>query len=182
MKLEKLTLPIMVAAAVIGIWLLFRGSNSTPTAVTLPNPSSSGVAPGVQPVNYYVPATSISPSPLVVMQQPTNPNPAAPAPASAPPYLVFNLSPLQNLASNPPEPVTTGEGNGGCKSSCNQCTKKSSCNQPYGYPDGATATPLVTTRARQVNQAGPTWIQKAQANINAYLALENQPAISNIAV
>ena len=181
MKPEKLFLPLMVGAAVIGIYLLFRNTNSQSQALTVPNPSSSGVTQAassggvVQPVTYNVPATSISPDPIVVLSDPSNPNPSSTPTTQPPAYLAFNFPPASNLSQTAATPATSESG--GCKSSCNQCSKKSSCNQANGFVDGSVSSPLASSTARLVKNGGDTWIENTRNNINAYLSLEGQPTI-----
>ena len=81
MKLEKLFLPLSIFAAVIAVYVFFRGQGNGAANLTFPSTASSGVPEAytsqgqVQPVNYQVAAQPINPSPLITLAQPYNTNP-----------------------------------------------------------------------------------------------------------
>lgn len=195
MDVQKYFFPLGVLAAVLGIYAIFRKTTGTPNAIaTFPNPSSSGVGlptdppqsaggvSSVAPVTYNVPATSFAPSPLIVLQNPYNPNPQASDPSQtqdngAPAYLTFNLSPASDLNKTPAsrsqlrkaQPNAQGDsdhGGCGCGGGCS-----GSCNQANSFPDGNGSVKLSTSKANQL-KAQSSWLSPAQQNMMAYLQSE----------
>lgn len=195
MDVQKYFFPLGVLAAVLGVYAIFRKSGSTPNAIaTYPNPASSGVGlpsdfantqgvgASVAPVTYNVPATSLAPSPLIVLQNPYNPNPQASDPANtqdnaAPAYLTFNFGPQSDLNKTPAsrsqlrkaQPNAQGDsdhGGCGCGGGCS-----GSCNQANSFPDGNGSIKLSTSKANQL-KVQSSWLSPAQQNMMAYLQSE----------
>lgn len=176
MKLEKLFLPLTIFAAVIAVYVFFRKSGGSQT-ITAPSTASSGVPEAytsqgqVQPVNYQVAGVPSDPSPATVLANPFSANPGG-SPLGTPAYLNYNLGP-GNLLNTPPVVTIPPESNCGCGGGGGTCANQ--CGVQNGFPDGSNTTPLDTTRSRQLAASKPgTWQPQAVANLNAYLALENQ--------
>lgn len=189
MKIEKLFLPLTVFAAVIAVYLAFRGTGNTNPASTIPNTASSGVPATyssggvVQPVNYDVPSIATSPNPLVLLSQPSNPNPQGNSQSdgsTGPAYLTFNQGPGKDLSKTKPPITATTMTCSGCSGGCQSCANQ--CNQSNAFPDGSGNTKLSSSRTRQLAQSTPgDWLKSAIDNTNAYLALEgNAPAIPTL--
>lgn len=174
MKLEKLFLPLSILAAVIAVYVFFRGEGGA-QALTFPSTSSSGVPEAstsqgqVQPIQYSVAAQPVNPSPIITLSEPYNSNPGG-VQNQTPAYLNYNLG-AGNLLNSPPA-LTPPDANCGCGSGCGSCANQ--CGAANSYSDGSGQSQLVTTRARQ-NAGADTvqWQPTAIANLNAYLALEN---------
>jgi hypothetical protein len=178
MKLEKLFLPLSIFAAVIAVYVFFRGQGGAST-LTFPSTSSSGVPEAatsqgqVQPINYSVAAQPVNIPPVVALSQPNNPNPGGVS-NGTPAYLNYNLG-AGNLLNSPPIPFTPPDANCGCGSGCGSCANQ--CGQQNSYSDGSGQTQLVSTRTKQSNGADTaSWQPTAIQNLNAYLALENSDA------
>lgn len=159
MKPEKFFFPLMVFAAVIAVYMLFR--KREPATVTQPSTSASGlplVTPQAQ--NYNVNPAQVAPSPLVMLADPFSHDPNNPS-AKPPSYLAFNFGPSHDLTKTPtPKP---DKKKNGCSGSCNSCD---SCSQDSNtFPDGQTTTRLSSSRGRQV-AAQPDWIANALANLS----------------
>jgi len=175
MKLEKLFLPLSIFAAVIAVYIFFRGTGGAAT-LTFPSTGASGVTAAqsaggqVQPVNYSVAAQPINPSPIITLSNPYDPNPGGVS-NGTPAYLNYNLGP-GNLLNSPPAPATPPDANCGCGGGCGSCANQ--CGAANSYSDGSGQTQLVSTRARQAFSAGPQTL--AIQNLNAYLAMENSDA------
>lgn len=173
-SIEKLFLPLSVVAAVIAVYVFFRRSGGAQT-ITAPSTASSGVPESytsqgqVQPINYQVAAVPSDPSPLVVLSDPFSANPGG-TQTGTPAYLAYNLGP-GNLLNATPQ-IDAPESNCGCD--CGG-TCANQCGMQNAFPDGGTDSMLVTSRAKQLIASKPgTWQPKSIANLNAFLALENQ--------
>jgi hypothetical protein len=194
MDVQKYFFPLGVLAAVLAVYAVFRktGSNAN-TIATYPNPSSSGVGLPVSdpsqtqgtvaPVSYNVPTTTLAPSPIVVLQQPSNPSPQTPAsqtPANqTPAYLTFNFGPQSDLNKTPlsnsqlseAQPTNPGQSSAassgcGCGGSCS-----GACNQANSFPDGNGTVKLASSKRVQLHQQNK-WLNPAHANMMAYLQSE----------
>lgn len=177
MKLEKLFLPLSIFAAVIAVYIFFRGQGGA-QVLTIPSTSASGVPESytsqgqVQPIQYSVAAQPVNVPPVISLSQPYNTNPGG-VQNSTPAYLSYNLGP-GNLLNSPP-PIPTSDANCGCGSGCGSCANQ--CGQSNSYSDGSGQTQLVTTRKRQnADSDASQWQPTAIQNLNAYLALENVDA------
>ena len=192
-KPEKVFLPLMIFAAVIGVYLLFRGSPTQ--SVTVPSPASSGVpvsytlSGGVQPATYAVQGTPASLSPAVILQDPMSANPGGNQRNSPPPYLAFNYGPFHDLTKPLPDSMTQPATSGDCEcgGSCGGSDSGSggcptNCNSKNAFPDGQLSTPLSSTRSRQVNSSKPhEWLERAAANVRTYMGVEaGAPTVPNI--
>lgn len=171
MKLEKLFLPLSIFAAVVAVYIFFRGQGGA-QVLTVPSTSSSGVPESyssqgqVQPINYTVASQPVTVPPVIALSQPYNTNPGG-VENSTPAYLSYNLGP-GNLLNSPP-PIPKSNANCGCGSGCGSCANQ--CGAANSYSDGSGQTQLVTTRQRQNADSSPA--TTAIQNLNAYLALEN---------
>ena len=178
MKLEKLFLPLSVLAAVIAVYVFFRGTGSNPQTLTTPSAAPSGVtaplsAGGlVTPITYSVATQPVSVPPVVVMSDPFSANPGGTT-IPTPPYLSYNLG-SGNLAQ--PSPITQTPATDSCCGSCGQAasTCGNICGKKNSYVDGNGNVALNTTRKQQLAKSNPsTWQPKALSNLDAYLATEN---------
>lgn len=179
MDLTKLTLPVVLAAAIIGIYVALKPSQ--PVGAVTPNPASGGV-PGpyssqgvVQPVTYNVPPVSLAPNPFIMLSDPLNPspginNPLAPGNrAGGPPqYLAFNFGPSHDLTKKAtPKPIKESEC-GGC---CGDCSGGSGCaKNKNSYPDGSGNTPLASSGSRLLRNSNPQdYLDFAMNNVDSFL-------------
>jgi len=149
MKIEKLFFPLFVAAAVISIYLLFRGQQSQQpfTQVILPNSASSGVpAPYsagkvVLPNQYPIGSLSAQqPSPQQASADPLNPGVP-----HVPHYLTFNMGPGNDL-NKPMHPAHHRKHGCSCKSSCVVCKSSNS------FVDGSSPVMLASSTTSQIEQ------------------------------
>lgn len=170
MKPEKFFFPLMVFAAIVGVWMFLR----KPQAVTQtqPSTSASGV-PNVateSPTSYNVQSPQIPASPLVYLADPGNPDPTAPARKSPPNYLSFNFGPNHDLTKVPADNLYDAQksalrkksGCGGCGGDCNSCDQNANV-----FPDGVGRTPLSSSRRMQIEAAPRSFLEIAKANLDA---------------
>lgn len=152
-KVEQVGYPVMIGAAVLGIWYALRG-NGSPATVTATAPYSSGVpaSPGTQVslgnpqlqngIDYIVLATQNPYSATPGISTPTDtPGNSTPSVAGPPGYLTFNLPPsMAPKASGVGSPGASGNGlgkGGGCGCSGGGGGGCQSC--PAAYSDGSGA-------------------------------------------
>lgn len=189
MKLEKFFLPLSILAAVIAVYIFFRGNGQV--AATLPNPASAGVpgpytlpGGGVTPVVYNVPAQQANPTAAMLLSQPSNPNPGSGPQNQTPPYLSFNLGPYLNLTQDiAPVSAATIPSSCGCGSAPEQNSACSACGTKNSYPDGTGSTPMSTSRRRQLLDSIPhLWLNDAIENLNTYGAtVATAPEVPSLA-
>lgn len=159
MKPEKLFFPLMVAAAIIAIYLLFRNPQPAAT-VQGPNTASSGL-PTITPQTqqYQVNPPTLTPTPLIMLANPfaNDPNSTATKP---PAYLSFNFGPSHDLTKTPTVPASTGKTGCGCEAE--QCGCGSINNQ---FPDGAGCSKLASSGKRLIRSGGNDPWQNVITNI-----------------
>jgi hypothetical protein len=196
MDVQKYFFPLGVAASVIAVYALFRNQQNAGqnTIATYPNPASSGVGLPVSdpsqtqgtvaPVSYNVPATQLAPSPIVVLQNPLNPNPQASDPSQtqdngAPAYLTFNFGPQSDLNKTPASKKQLAQAQPGVDQSHDGCGCGSSscggsgpqCGQQNAFIDGNGNVKLSSSKKNQL-RAQNNWLSPAQQNMMAYLQSE----------
>lgn len=170
MKPEKFFFPIMVFAAIIGIYLLFR--KQEPATVQGPNTSASGlptIAPQAQ--QYQVNPPTLTPSPLVMLADPYSNDPQAATPQRPPAYLAFNFGPSHDLTKTPFNPAGSGVTDDGTKtaSGCGGCGSSSHCGCgtiDNVFPDGAACSKMSSNNRRQVATVTKDPWENALRNFN----------------
>lgn len=173
MKPEKFFFPLMVVAAVVGIWAIFR-KPATVTTQTQPSAAPSGIPNYAteSPTSYNVQTPQLGNAPaLVYLQNPMSNNPAAKVQPDKPPtYLAFNFGPSHDLTKVPDsnlhqeQEAAQGKstGCGGCQSnSCNSCDQNKNT-----FPDGQGRTALASSHRAQIVNAPRSFLEIAQANLS----------------
>lgn len=193
MKLEKLTLPLMIAAAIVGLWIFFK-PKSAPSVSTQPSAASSGVPQYMpQATQYQVNPPQLSaPTQAQLLSNPWANNPAAPPPTTPPPYLAFNFGPGHDLSKVPLTPDQKAQMSGD-RSSCNTCGCGGSCNGAGNscandpnhsvYPDGSGSTRLIKSGPSlmlQMKRSDPGWLNRAAYNLTGSDVDPNQLSQAHI--
>lgn len=182
-KAEQVGYPLMIGAAVLGIWYALKG-NTTPATVTATAPYASGVptAPATQVslgnpqvqngIEYIVLATQNPYSATPGISTPTDtPGNSTPTIQGPPGYLTFNLPPNFAPKANVGGGASgngLGKGGGcGCGGSCGGGgAAKSSCQScPAAYADGngscltsaSKAVPAKVLQMSLANMASAGW-------------------------
>lgn len=189
MKLEKLFLPLMVFGAVVTVYLLFRGQGNVPSQIVTPNPASSGVPAtynfgSVTPATYNVPAIpgAAALTPTALSSDPSSANPAGGGPSQVPSYLTFNFGPGSDLTKGNATPASSDSSSGcGCNSSpSNSSGSCVSCKSRNSFPDGSSPTPLASSKAAAINDAGNDAWKAPWKNVMDYLRASDPSAIPSL--
>ena len=185
MKPEKLFFPLMVFAAVLGVWFWLKPKG--PATVVQPNTSQSGV-PGYyaqSPAQYSVGQPQLTPSPLVMLANPLSNDPYQKQPEKPPFYLAFNFGPSHDLTKAPAAAAIKDAAKKSKKDCGGDCGCCGGCgdSQNNMFPDGRGRTPMASTFGRMVNNTPQIqeWISIAEQNFsetNIYPAPPPAPSIS----
>lgn len=170
MKFEKLFFPLMVFAAIVTIYLLFRKSPQV-TTQTQPSTAPSGIPNYAteSPSNYNVQMPQLGNAPaLVYLQNPMSNNPAGEQRQYPPTYLSFNFGPNHDLTkvpdSNLHEQQQAAQGKnggcGGCSGGCNSCDQNQNT-----FPDGQGKTRLASSHKAQIVNAPRSFLEIATENL-----------------
>lgn len=181
MKLEKVFLPLMVFAAVITVYLLFRKSGGVPSALT-PNTSSSGVPATysnsgvVQPATYNVPPIVPLGNPNLISLNPSSNSPTSQnGDTSVPAYLTYNMSPGNDLNKQPTYDISK-QSTCGC-SGCKQTTCNT-CKSAYSFTDGTTK--LSPSKSKLIRNAPDSQLRRLNANLIDYANTESSSTIPTL--
>lgn len=188
MKLEKLFLPLSIFAAVVTVYLLFRGRGNVPSQVVTPNPASSGVPAtynfgSVTPATYNVPATPgpAAFTPTALSTNPSSPTPVGGGPTQVPAYLTFNFGPGSDLTKGnavAAQPVSSDSGCGcGGSSQSKSCV---SCKSSNSFTDGNSPTPMASSKATAIDNTPSGVLKRQWNNTMAYLASSDPNAIPTL--
>jgi hypothetical protein len=166
MKPEKLFFPLMVFAAVITVYLLFKKQPAQ--QVLQPSTAPSGVPTYSTegPNSYNVQAPQAVGSPLVYLADPWSDNPLGDVRKKPPAYLAFNFGPSHDLTKIPSSGLHALQkaASGKCGSGCGGCN---SCKQDVNvFPDGSSDVKLASTNVRQADNAPVSFLQIAALNLD----------------
>jgi len=181
MDLQKLTFPLMIAAAIAALWVLFHPKEQ-PAPTNQISAAPSGL-PNYMPAaqTYQVNPPQLMPSQPVVIADPYNPNPGLPSPTFPPPYLSFNFGPSHDLSKIPlsqdqlaqmahDRSTLPGGAPGGESCGCGGNDDLTGCNADTNhgvFPDGRNAVmaksgPELISR---LNRQDPTWMPRQIYNL-----------------
>lgn len=176
MDLQKLTFPLMIAAAIVGLWVVLRPKKQAQISNQV-SAAPSGLAnylPQAQTYQVNTPQLA-APSQPVILADPYNPNPGLPQSKTPPAYLAFNFGPGHDLSKVPLTQAQLAQMHGD-RTAGGSCGCGGGAGGAYGcesdanhgiYPDGRGAVmakngkELVTRLDRQ----DPSWLNRAAYNL-----------------
>lgn len=187
MSLQKLFLPLSIFAAVVTVYLLFRGQGNVPSQVVTPNPASSGVPAtynfgSVTPATYNVPVIpgAAALTPTALSSNPQSATPVGGGPSQVPAYLTFNFGPGSDLTkNNAVQASPVSDSSCGCSSSKqkNSCV---SCKSSNSYTDGNSPTPMASSKAAAIDNTPADALKQQWKNVMNYLASSDPTAIPSL--
>ena len=134
-KIEQITYPLVIAAAIAGLWYALRGGAPASINVTNPWPSGVPASPGTQ-ISIGNPQLLDGLGALIAATRyPLSPNPGVQNLQPVPNYLSYNMPPSLAPKGDTGYPLAAQGGMVGGHGGCG-CSKKPSCNGCLSAMDG----------------------------------------------